>query len=280
MLVPPMSKLTASANPHATAIVGGGAHATRRTGQQQRRPAPRPRRRPARARPPTSSPTPRPPAPRQLREVRRAHRFEERLDHSRDHAFVLAELRAHLVRAHDELEAAPRAARPRRPARGAASRSACNRHTAIASTPSGSSAGSGRARRTASSSRPCASSRPVDLEAHGRAARAARAGRRTGRTATGAPGGRSRSRRRSPRVATSATRAPRRSSSAFVATVVPCASTSTRARPDRASSIARSTAACRIVGSRRDLRDAPVVGDDVGERAAAVDPEPHSGDAT
>ena len=33
----------------------------------------------------------------------------------------------------------------------------------------------------------------------------------------------------------------------------------------------------RIVRRRRDLGDAPVVGDDVGERPAAVDPEPHAG---
>ena len=57
----------------------------------------------------------------------------------------------------------------------------------------------------------------------GRAARAARAGRPTGRRATAGPGGRSRSRRRARSVVTSATSAPRRSSSALVATVVPWA---------------------------------------------------------
>jgi hypothetical protein len=40
---------------------------------------------------------------RELIEVRRAHGFEVRLDHGGHHAFVLAELRADLVRAHDEL---------------------------------------------------------------------------------------------------------------------------------------------------------------------------------
>ena len=61
-----------------------------------------------------------------------------------------------------------------------------------------------------------------------RGARAARAGRRTGRTATAGPGGRSRSRRRT--RASSRARRVRAiaSSSAFVATVEPCASSSGR----------------------------------------------------
>ncbi len=80
-----------------------------------------------------------------------------------------------------------------------------------------------------------------------RAGRAARVGRRTRRRATGGAWRAISMTSAKPRVATSATRAPRRSSSALVATVVPCASTS----GSRSSSL---TAARRRAPGRRASR--------------------------
>ena len=192
MLVPPMSKLTASAKPHAAAM--SAAARTPPAGPESNSDAA--------ARAPSATGTS-PPADvitsasrrerLELAEIRRAHRLEERLDDRRHHAFVLAELRAHLVRAHDELR--PHGAQRRRDRAlvrgieigvqqahrdrvdlGARARAAARRR---ARSPD-------RARRVG----------PTPRSA-GRAARAGPAGRRTGRRATDGPGGRSRSRRRS-----------------------------------------------------------------------------------
>ena len=158
MLVPPMSKLTASGS------------------RTPRRPRPRPaRRRPVRraaARAGRSAPRSdvgtSPPAEvitstsaasvGEPLEVRTAHRPQVRVDDGRHRALVLADLGRHLVRARDVVPA--RRAAPRATARSCAgSRSACSRHTATASAPAGTGRDRGRAAR-ARCRRPPAARRP------------------------------------------------------------------------------------------------------------------------
>ena len=193
----------------------------------------------------------------------------------RDGPLVLPELRRHLVRARDVEARGPRARR--------ATASSCagfevgvqqahrDRVDAGGDRREPRRVDGDRSRRRARR----AVRRPRSRSA--RAARAARADRRTGRRATAGPGVRSRSRRRSPRVVTSATRPPCRSSSAFVATVDPCASSA--GRPPPSSSMPACTAASGSRGRRRRLHDPAVVGDDVGERALRCPRRPASASA-
>ncbi len=117
------------------------------------------------------------------------------------------------------------------------SRSACKRHTATASTAAGM---SGSRPSKTSISVPRASRRPDTSNRRSRgtsgAGRSTNASYNAGRVWRAISISSAK-----PRVATSATRAPRRSKSALVATVVPCARTPTRPRASTAS-IARSTA--------------------------------------
>ena len=135
-----------------------------------------------------------------------------------------------------------RATRRRPPARGAGSRSACSRQTAIASTASGI---VGTAPSNGAISRPRPSRRPRHVEPQAAAARAARAGRRTGRTATGGPGARSRSRRRSPRSPRA--RRPRRAVRAARSSRPSCRARARRRRRRRPAR--RSRARRRVAGS-------------------------------
>ena len=107
-----------------------------------------------------------------------------------------------------------------------------------------------------------------------RGGRAAPADRRRGRRATGAPDARSRSRRRSRVVATSATRrpAPLRAARWSPRSCRARATSAARAgRHRRGDRVAHGR--CRIVGSGRTLTIRAVVGHQVGERAPGVDPD-------
>ena len=225
MLVPPMSKLTASAKPHAAAIVGRGAHAARRARQQQRR------RRAARRRSTGTSPPADVITSASGANAASWRRYGAHTG-SRNASTTVVTMRSYsrnsgLTSCEHTTSSRPR--RAQRAGDGALVRGVeigvqqAHRDRvdvvgdARAAAPSKGSISSPRA-----SSRPDTSKRSV--AGHERL----RAGRRTGRTATAGPGVRSRSRRRSPASRSARRARPRRSSSAFVATVVPCASTSTR----------------------------------------------------
>ena len=224
-------------------------------------------------------------------EVAAEQRGEVGVDHRRRAALVLAEARQHLVRGGD-VDA--RAARSRRRA-------------AIALLVGGVEVGEEQADRDrlgAASSR-SARREPLELVRR-RAARPRRRARSARRPRSAAPaldqrrrlrraeaveagagpGGRSRAGRRSPRVATSAVRAPRSSSSALVPTVIPWAKASTSRRaaaPARSQHrldrrhhplglVARAWSAPWPCGQR-----SPSKQDGVGEGPADVDPEQHLG---
>ena len=106
-----------------------------------------------------------------------------------------------------------------------------------------------------------------------RAGRAAPAARRTAGRGARASAGAGAGGARSPAFATNAVRAPRRSSSAFVATVVPCAKRSTPAAPT-ARAAASTDSSCRAAVGTFAVRTRPAVEQDgVGERPADVDAE-------
>ena len=195
-------------------------------------------------------------------EVAPADRSQVGVGDGRRQPFVLAVLRRHLVAACHVDSPGPEA-RQRPPARVTGLRSLCSRQTATASTPSG----IGGIGPTGSTSTPSASSRPAP-RADARGRRAATAGEPRGHRETADPAEPISIRSAKPSFVTSATHAPRRSSSAFVATVVPCASTSTGRSADGIGD-----ADDRIVRCRRHLGDRAVRGDEVGERPAGVDPD-------
>ena len=107
------------------------------------------------------------------------------------------------------------------------------------------------------------------------AARAVRAGRRTGRRAKGGPAGRSRSRRRNP--ASRSARPARRAVRAARSSRSSCRARARRPVRVRVDGVDRAfDRPGRIVGRRCNLVDPTVVGDDIGERPTAVDPEAHA----
>ena len=164
---------------------------------------------------------------------------------------------------HRHVEPAPRAP-PRPRARGSgrgrrASRQTATRRRRRCREPD---------RRTARARDRDASSRPPTSNRSSRR-RAVAADRRGGRTTTVGPGGAISITSANPRLVTSATAPAACSSSAFVATVVPCASTSGRVVVIAA--IARSHRVAGIGRRRRHLHDAAVVGDEIGEGSSGVD---------
>ena len=90
-----------------------------------------------------------------------------------------------------------------------------------------------RCPRRAGSSSPSGPIRSRTVKRSSRGTSARRAVGASGRRARGGSGGAISSTSRKPSVVTSAVRAPRRSSSALVATVIPCAKASTSPRPGR-----------------------------------------------
>ena len=206
-------------------------------------------------------------APPSRSQVGRQARGEVGVGDGRREALVLAELRQHLAGQRD-VDVAASASRSASPTRALVRRGAGRRRagTRRRPRPRPRAARSTTASSASSSSGASSPSGPIRSRTVKRSSRGTSgAGRARGEVVERrrGPAGRSRCTSRKPSVVTSAVRAPRRSSSALVATVMPCAKAATprrRGPPPRAAASRRRTGRAGVEGTfavtRRAVRRA------------------------